>query len=487
MRRMRVPAVRGTRFRLYPQWNEGWTEPETVTVSCPLGSLGPGPSGAKLYAILPWAKAEPYDPPAYAPPYDGACLPPAMPGPAGDFDHIPTDSPQFLAAHLYGCVRRTLDVWEMYLGRAVTWWHTDVYKQLELGALVEWNNAQSGPGFIEMGVRPNKDGVRQFFALNFDVVAHETGHTILFAEIGVPQPDQIRAQFLAFHESFSDLVALVAALHFPSVADRLLAQTAGNLYVLNLISRIGEMSEVEQIRIADNTVTMGDVEGLRLLTDGTWYDPIGEDRNAHALAQPLTGAIFDLFVEMYQAGLDARGALPPGADARQWTPREAETHLPRSRAAMGRAMAAFGDAFHGALADARDVLGACMAHVIRTIEPGEVTFDAVAALILEAAAARGCGRMLPELMETFLLRGIDPRPVLRTRRGPSPGEWRRLPYAERARRMAAAHGVHGGRGCRCGAGSFMYAQRLIRHPHRAEGVAPYGSASRRAEGASRWS
>lgn len=469
----------GTLFRLYPQWNEGWTAPELVTVSCPRGSLGPGPSSPTLRAILPWAKTEPYDPPAYAPPYAGACLPPAMPDPAGNFDHIPADSSAFLPAHLFGCVRRTLDVWERYLRRPVSWWHADVHPQLELGALVEWNNAQSGPGFIETGVRPNREGVRQFFALNFDVVAHETGHTILFAEIGVPPPDGIRAPFLAFHESFSDLVALVAALHFPSVADRLLAQTAGNLYVLNLISRIGEMSENEQIRIADNTVSMRDVEGLRLLTDGSWYDPIGEDRNAHALAQPLTGALFDLFVEIYQDGLDRRGALPPGADARAWTSAEARARLPDSRAALERAIATFGHAFHAALAEARDVLGVCMAHVMRTIAPEAVTFDAVAALVLEAAAAAGQAHRLPQLTELFLLRGIDPLPALQARRGPSAAEWRRLPYAERARRVAiASHRVHGGRGCDCGAGSFLHAHRLIRHPHRAEGRPVYGSASR---------
>lgn len=466
---------RGTRVRLYPQWNEGWTEPERVTLSCPLGSLGPGPSSATMHAILPWAKTEPYDPPGYAPPYTGRCLPPAMPDPAGDFDHIPADSPTFLPVHLFGCVRRTLDVWEGYLHRHVTWWHAQTHRQLELDALVEWNNAQSGPGFIEMGVRPNHEGVRQFFALNFDVVAHETGHTILFAEIGVPPPERLHAQFLAFHESFADLVALVAGLHFPSVADRLLQQTAGNLYVLNLISRIGEMSGAEQIRTADNTITMRDVAGLRLLTDGTWFDPIGQDRNAHALAQPLTGAMFDLFVELYQDGLDRRGALPPGADARAWTRREAELHLPHSQAALAQAMTRFGSAFYNALADARDLLGACMAHVMRTIEPDAVTFDAVAGLVLEAAAERRA-HLLPELIETFLLRGIDPRPTLRARRPPSATEWRRLPYAERARRVAlASQALHTRGACRCHATAFLHANRLISHPHRAHPLRWSGS------------
>jgi hypothetical protein len=141
-------------------------------------------------------------------------------------------------------------------------------------------------------------------------------------------------------------------------------------------------------------------------------------------------------------------------------------------------MALFGDAFYAALADARDVLGGCMGHVMRSIEPDAVTFDRVAGLVLEAAIEQGWRHLLPELTETFLLRGIDPGPTLRTRRPPSTAEWRRLPYAERARRVAIASlSVHGGRGCQCGEGSFLHAHRLIRHPHRAEGRPVWGSAA----------
>ena len=80
-------------------------------------------------------------------------------------------------------------------------------------------------------------GRPQPFCLNYDIMAHETGHSILFSQIGVPAPDQISVPFLAFHGSFADLVALIGVLHFGSVQTRLLEQTGGNLYVLNLVNR----------------------------------------------------------------------------------------------------------------------------------------------------------------------------------------------------------------------------------------------------------
>lgn len=471
----------GTRFRLYAQ--PGFPEPEVVAVSGAPGSIGPGPSDRRMAAILPLDKEAPYDPPLYMPPYRGPVLPPAMPDRAGHFDHIPADAPQFLPAHLYGCVRRTLDVWEGYLGHEVAWWSAASHPRLELVAAVDWDNAHSGPGFIETGTRLNRFGQRRPFCLNFDVIAHETGHAVLFSEVGVPPPEALGEQFLAFHESFSDLMALVAALHFPSVAERLLSQTGGNLYVLNLVSRIGELSELDEIRIADNTVTMADVAGLRLGADGAWFDPLGQDRNAHSLARPLTGAVFDLLLELFQDGLVARGAVSPLLDPRGWSRAEVEAALGSVQLASERALARFRPLFFAALAEARDMLGACMAHAMKTVRPEDLRFEEVAAALVEAALAQGTSNRPWELVEIFLLRGIDPRPTLAARRPPPPAppwraHWRRLPYAERARRVAAAerarHGGAGGCGCdpRAGTDAYLHARGLIRHPDRAGPRAP---------------
>ena len=459
----------GTRFRLFPNADEGYDEPELVIVSSPAGSLGPGPSDSTLRAILPLAKEAEYDPPGYMPPYEGPCLPPAFPDASGNFDHIAVDDPAFLCAHLFGCIRWTLDVWEYYLGKAVVWWHYPAYPQLELVPDLNWDNAHSGPGFIETGSRLNREGVRNMFCLNFDIVSHESGHAILFSQIGVPTPENIHSQFLAFHESFSDLIALVSAMHFPSVVAKLFAQTGGNLYELNLVSRIGELSGVEQIRIADNETTMADVVGLHVGPEGDWIDPLGQDRNAHSLAQPLTGAMWDIFVEVFQDRLVENGALPASLDTRGWSKAEVEDSLSAVQTASRARLAAFHDSYRSALADARDLLGFAMAHVMHTLRAEDVSFNNVAGAVIDAFLQRGHQHQLDDLLEIFALRAINPVPSLLLMRPGLSSEWSRLSYVERARRVRAAErSRHGGNACRCGFGAFVFAKKLINHPHRAQ-------------------
>ena len=185
----------GTRVRLFPELFAGYAAPETAWLSPPPGSVGPGPADAQLYVVNAAAKRTPYAPPDYLPPYGGTEYPAAAPDPAGHFDHIPVSAPQFLAVHLYGAARHTLDIWEHYLGHRVRWWHAPEIPQLELVPVVAaWANAHSGPGFLETGTIRNDRGQDHLFCLNFDVVAHEIGHAVLFATVGVPAPDAMTAR-----------------------------------------------------------------------------------------------------------------------------------------------------------------------------------------------------------------------------------------------------------------------------------------------------
>jgi hypothetical protein len=251
----------GTRFRVFPKFAEGYRQPELVEVAAPPGTIGPGPQDATMYVANAVDKPLPYRLPDRLPPYTGALYPPAAPGPNGHFDHIPEDTPQFLAAHLYAVVRRVLDLWRGLLGHRIIWWHVDAFPRLELVPRLRWNNAHSGPGFLETGLLWTRRGVPRTLCLNSDVVAHEVGHTILFSVLGAPDPGRLTGAFLAFHEAFADHVAVIAALQFDSVAARLLSQTRGNLYALNLINRLGELSDDEQVRILDNEVSLSLTSG----------------------------------------------------------------------------------------------------------------------------------------------------------------------------------------------------------------------------------
>jgi hypothetical protein len=449
-----APDMDGTLFRLFPVFAEG-LPPETIAVPLPPGSIGAGPCDTQLFVADAADKTTPYDPPGYAPPYDGKLLPPALPDAHGNFDHIPIDTPQFLAAHLYGSVRYTLDVWQRYLGRRITWWHAAEFPRMELIPLVDWENAQSGPGFIETGLWHGPDGTVPF-ALNFEVIAHETGHQMLFSLIGVPSEADLGVPFLAFHESFSDLAALIAVMHFRSVIQRLLEETEGNLYLYNLVNRIGETSAHTQIRMAANLDVMADVADIALATDGTWIDPSGLGRNQHAVAAPLTGAIFDILVEVYQDELVAEGLIPEESDARGWTRAQVEAAFDDVTSSTAGAYRRFAGGFTGAVLHARDTVGRALAHVMLSAQPAGLTFGQVAARFLEAMLEQGYGPLLPAMLDHFQWRGIDPLPFLAFQA--VAGRGRERFAVQRTRRRAQCAFCH--------PGAALRAARLIREGHR---------------------
>ncbi|MEQ9609131.1 MAG: hypothetical protein RLN99_15840 [Kiloniellaceae bacterium] len=433
----------GTRFRLFPQSPalDGFSQPETVRVSPLPGSIGPGPFDGAMRVVDAIDKPGPYEFP-YMPPYRGSVFPPAMPGPDGHFDRIPVDSRAFLSAHMYGAVRFVLDAWEGYLGHQVAWYDPSDGFVVELVPQVDWDNAHAGVGFIETGGRVNDAGRYQSFALNFDVIAHEVGHTMLFSEVGIPTGGSLSPQFLAFHESMSDLVALVSSLHFESVLDGLIDQTGGNLYVLNWLNRVGELSDSQQIRVASNDDTMADLASLTLSPDGEWIDPTGQNRKVHDLAQPLTGAIFDNLVEVYQDGLARRGLIPPELDPRGWDRAGVEGSLARFQQVHEGAVMQHRDAFIDALIEARDVIGRALAMTWQRLDPARVTFDGVAGAFMDAMAAIGQEHNLQAFSENFRERGIQIGAPTVTLAAPPP---RTAPYAVRARWMrrtaAAASGT----------------------------------------------
>ena len=329
---MRYPAIGGTRFRLYPSYAEGFAEPEVVELSLPAGTVRAGPSDHSMCVVNPVRKGRALRSTALCPALSWSGLCPGAAGTGRTFRSYPgRRRNSFLLRISTAPSAGPSTSGSTICAAAVVWWDADAHPRLELIPIVRWPNAQSGPGFLETGLKPNRMGRPQPFCLNYDVMAHETGHSILFSQIGVPEIDQISVPFLAFHESFADLVALIGVLHFGSVQTRLLEQTGGNLYVLNLVNRIGEISDTEQIRLADNLATMDDVSGITLAADGTWIDQTGQGRNQHAVAEPLTGAVFDIFVELYQDGLVRRGLIPPSSDPRGWTRAEVAASMDRVR------------------------------------------------------------------------------------------------------------------------------------------------------------
>lgn len=392
---------RGTRFLLYaqPPVLASIRGPETVWIAHPPGSIGPGPSDDRMYVVDAVDKNQPYDYP-YLPPYTGSRNPAVQPGPDGHFDHL-TDpwSREFMAAHMYGTLRFVLDAWEKYFGGPIAWHFDEHLPRLELIPAVEWNNAQSGFGFIETGFARPGEPDPQPFCLNFDVLAHELGHAFIYALLGTPPADQVRAEYIAFHESAADCVAMIAVMHFDSVVDRLLQRTSGNIYLPNELNRIGELSETEEIRLASQSLTLADVPDLRT--------PLSElsQPQRHAMSLPMTGAVFDMLVDVFQELLVEDGLISPKLD---------EMSRPEVRVADEAVVQAlFDEAYAGrhaefkaALLDARDYMGRCLAEAWRTLT-WDMRYGDVAAALLAAdqRLARGVGRNI--MTESLLWRGIE--------------------------------------------------------------------------------
>lgn len=403
-----MSSTSGTRFLLYPQapTTPGYDKPELVWISDPQGSILSGPANDRMYVTDPLQDKDPYEFPNL-PPFNGAAYPKVSPGPDGHFDHISPDDRAFLGVHVFGCVARILDVWEGYLGHKIQWHFADRFERLEIVPLIEWDNAQSGYGYLEFGYDTSQ-GERYPYALNFDVIAHEIGHSILFAEIGLPYdgftpgPD-----FVAFHEGVSDLCSLIGMLHFDTSMDRLLRRGSGNLLAMNELNAFAELADERQVRIAGNSRRMSDV-----------------GQEPHDKSRPFTGAFFDAIVQVYHDQAVDQGLvqLPAASitDARDFDVELADV--------FKRAFEQDYELKHfqlkGALADARDVMGLALAKTWAKLDNDTLTFVNASYVFCDILQEMGRGDVAETVQECFAWREIlNPYDMTLMGQGSRPKQW----------------------------------------------------------------
>lgn len=393
----------GTRFRLFPQAPYRTAiphEPETVWLAPRAGTVAPGPRDDRMYVIDPLGKREPYGinftsygtPFLYLPPWDGPIRPPAMPASDGHFDHLEVGTPEFEKAHCFGCVHFALDVWERYFGRPIPWHFARDYPRLEISILRELDNATAGWGFMELGSHFTEDGEALPLSLNFDVVAHELGHLIIYSEVGLPVLDAVEGEYFGFHESAADLVALVAALHFDSVVGDLLKMTRGNLYTFNELNRFAELSENDEIRNASNSRRLSEFAA-------GWT-------KEHDLSEPLTGAVFDVLVDVFHENLLDRELISPEVE-------DLFDQIERLDEAEAMIQPLFDNAYRGnergfreALLEARDYLGLALAKAWQRLSPDFLIYADVGDALLQVDLELSGGRYQRLIRNNFLWREI---------------------------------------------------------------------------------
>jgi hypothetical protein len=141
-----------------------------------------------------------------------------------------------------------------------------------------------------------------------DIVCHELGHAVLDAY----RPDLWGISSLeiwAFHEAFGDILSMLSVMQHEEVIDYVLKGTGGDLKRQNIVSGVAEEL---------GKVMRGHYHGLRSATnDYTYVTPDSlpkkgkpEDLLAepHNFSRILSGAVYDVFVMMYE---DLLASQPP--------------------------------------------------------------------------------------------------------------------------------------------------------------------------------
>ena len=260
----------------------------------------------------------------------------------------PIQAPDFGVAMVYATARRALDIWKVYLnwdvgfeqavGKPFPWHFRDHFPRLEIVPAIDDGQplpkeiASSGFGFVQLGCgqrdndnhhaaplanaadgsRPPAPGPPQArleswaipYWINPDVLVHELGHQILYATLGfgpgvgptVSGPVWVDLwggrngdDFRAFHEAFSDIVAVIVSMHHRRFLKAILAATKGDLFSENAATEVGEISARKTIRSTLNNVRLADADRAAAAAPNA-----PPEMRYYQLSQVLSGALFDV-------------------------------------------------------------------------------------------------------------------------------------------------------------------------------------------------
>ena len=218
--------------------------------------------------------------------------------------------------------------------------------RLEIALLPDYDNAQAGYGFLELGSyfppttschlpststsSPTRSGISSFLGSRRARLRYD------------------ESEYFGFHEAAADLVALIASAHFDCVLDPLLEQTAGNLYVLNRLNRIGETVGQQADPDGEQRCAPVDVRG-RL------------DRRARPLAAARPARSSTSSWTSFTSCSSARRLISPEVEHLADVVEQRPEYEPANPSPVRRDVRANPDGFKGALLDARDQLGLYLA------------------------------------------------------------------------------------------------------------------------------
>ncbi|MEY3443434.1 MAG: hypothetical protein RLZZ519_1715 [Bacteroidota bacterium] len=239
--------------------------------------------------------------------------------------HTPSvGNPQFHQQMVYAVMMTTIKNFERALGRKVLWAENILKKDQSKREFtfefvqrlkvyphaLRQANAFYDPfkkallfGYFKAtpsDVQLHYPGGNVFSCLSHDIIAHETTHAILDGfhrrYIEATHPDT-----LAFHEAFSDLVALFQHFSFPDVLKHQIAQTRGDLNQQNLLGQLA----LQFGKAIGAHGSLRDAIGS-IASDGTWQPKVPDPKDyatimdVHPRGSLLVAAIFDAFLNIYR-------------------------------------------------------------------------------------------------------------------------------------------------------------------------------------------
>ncbi|MCA9066800.1 MAG: hypothetical protein KDA96_27220, partial [Planctomycetaceae bacterium] len=285
--------------------------PLFAQVRIPAERLSPGPWGYRFQVIDYDASTASY----YAPWHDHAADEDEFRDPFHERAQSSPDAlledPEFHQCNAYAIAMRILARFEFALGRRVSWQFDTHQLKIVPHAFAEPNAYYSRTDeSLLFGYFPGKDRM-VFSCLSHDVVAHETTHALI---------DGLREGFLepsspdqaAFHEGFSDIVALLSVLALPEIVDGVFHLKAGKntktqhgrRLINGRILTIGALRESVLLSLAEE---MGqEISGIRgdplrssakLLPDASLLEQ-AEFQEAHRRGEILVAAILTAFLQV---------------------------------------------------------------------------------------------------------------------------------------------------------------------------------------------
>lgn len=180
------------------------------------------------------------------------------------------------------------------------------------------------------GVMP---GSLVFTCLSHDIIAHETTHAILDGMFS-RYSEGTNPDVLAFHEAFSDIVALFQHFTFPEVLKHQISKTKGDLSQQNILGQLAQQfgSAVGNYGALRDAIGSVDKETKKW----KYNEPIGNEykvvKGAHARGSVLVSAVFEAFLTIYKRRIadllriatNGTGILPSGEISSDLTGRLAQ-------------------------------------------------------------------------------------------------------------------------------------------------------------------